>query len=48
MAAVGCLRTISTILESVNSLPQLFVQIEPTLLHIMRSMLTTNSQGIPL
>jgi len=48
MAAVGCLRAISTILESVSSLPQLFVQIEPTLLPIMRSMLTTDGQGIPL
>ena len=30
LAAVGCLRAISTILESVSSLPQLFVQFEPT------------------
>lgn len=46
MAAVGCLRAISTILESVSSLPQLFIQIEPTLLPIMRTMLTTDGQGI--
>lgn len=46
LAAVGCLRAISTILESVSSLPQHFVQIEPTLLPIMRSMLTTDGQGI--
>ncbi|GAU12054.1 hypothetical protein TSUD_00190 [Trifolium subterraneum] len=46
LAAVGCLRAISTILESVSSLPQLFVQIEPTLLPIMRSMLTTDGQDI--
>jgi hypothetical protein len=46
LAAVGCLRAISTILESMSSLPQLFVQIEPTLLPIMRSMLTTDGQGI--
>ncbi|KEH44552.1 putative importin-beta domain-containing protein [Medicago truncatula] len=46
MAAVGCLRAISTILESVSSLPQLFVQIEPTLLPIMRSMLTTDGQEV--
>ena len=45
LAAVGCLRAISTILESVSSLPHLFVQIEPTLLPIMRRMLTTDGQG---
>lgn len=45
LAAVGCLRAISTILESVSSLPHLFVQIEPTLLPIMRKMLTTDGQG---
>jgi len=47
LAAVGCLRAIGTILESVSSLPQLFVQFEPTLLPIMRRMLTTDGQGIP-
>ncbi|RDX58219.1 Importin beta-like SAD2, partial [Mucuna pruriens] len=46
LAAVGCLRAISTILESVSSLPQLFVQIEPTLLPIMRKMLTTDGQEV--
>lgn len=45
LAAVGCLRAISTILESVSSLPDLFVHIEPTLLPIMRRMLTTDGQG---
>lgn len=45
LAAVGCLRAISTILESVSSLPHLFVHIEPTLLPIMRRMLTTDGQG---
>lgn len=45
MAAVGCLRAISTILESISRLPQLFVQIEPILLPIMRKMLTTDGQG---
>lgn len=45
LAAVGCLRAISTILESVSRLPHLFVQIEPTLLPIMRRMLTTDGQG---
>lgn len=46
LAAVGCLRAISTILESVSRLPHLFVQIEPTLLPIMRRMLTTDGQGM--
>ncbi|KAK8960329.1 hypothetical protein KSP40_PGU015226 [Platanthera guangdongensis] len=46
LAAVGCLRAISTILESVNSLPQLYVQIEPTLLPIMRKMLSTDGQDV--
>lgn len=46
LAAVGCLRAIGTILESVSSLPHLFALIEPTLLPIMRKMLTTDGQGI--
>lgn len=45
LAAVGCLRAISTILESVSRLPHLYVQIEPTLLPIMQKMLTTDGQG---
>lgn len=45
LAAVGCLRAISTILESVSRLPHLFAQVEPTLLPIMRRMLTTDGQG---
>lgn len=45
LAAVGCLRAISTILESISSLPHLFAHIEPTLLPIMRRMLTTDGQG---
>ncbi|KAJ6680393.1 IMPORTIN-7-LIKE PROTEIN-RELATED [Salix purpurea] len=46
LAAVGCLRAISTILESVSRLPDLFVQIEPTLLPIMCRMLTTDGQEV--
>ncbi|KAJ6801624.1 importin beta-like SAD2 [Iris pallida] len=46
LAAVGCLRAISTILESVSRLPHLFVQIEPTLLPIMQKMLTTDGQEV--
>ena len=46
LAAVGCLRAISTILESISSLPHLYGQIEPYLLPIMRKMLTTDGQGM--
>ncbi|KAG2726216.1 hypothetical protein I3760_01G101700 [Carya illinoinensis] len=46
LAAVGCLRAISTILESVSRLPHLFVQVEPTLLPIMRRMLTSDGQEV--
>lgn len=46
LAAASCLRAISTILESVSRLPHLFVQVEPTLLPIMRKMLTTDGQGM--
>ncbi|WZZ54923.1 hypothetical protein YC2023_055030 [Brassica napus] len=46
LAAVGCLRAISTILESVSSLPQLFVEIEPTILPIMQKMLTTDGHDV--
>ncbi|CAN6807300.1 unnamed protein product [Brassica oleracea] len=46
LAAVGCLRAISTILESVSSLPQLFVEIEPTILPIMQKMLTSDGQDV--
>ena len=46
LAAAGCLHAISTILESVSGLLHLFVQVEPTLLPIMRRMLTTDGQGL--
>ncbi|XP_076945680.1 importin beta-like SAD2 [Bidens hawaiensis] len=46
LAAVGCLRAISTILESVSQLPHLFAHFEPTLLPIMRRMLTTDGQEV--
>lgn len=48
LAAVGCLRAISTILESISSLPHLFTQMEPTLMPIMRRMLTSDGQGMVL
>ncbi|XP_047333919.1 importin beta-like SAD2 [Impatiens glandulifera] len=46
LAAVGCLRAISTILESVSRLPDLFVQVEPTLLPLIHRMLTTDGQEV--
>ncbi|CAM0905036.1 unnamed protein product [Alopecurus aequalis] len=46
LAAVGCLRALSTILESISSLPHLFIQIEPTLLPILRRMLTSDGQDV--
>ncbi|XP_024026202.1 importin beta-like SAD2 isoform X1 [Morus notabilis] len=46
LAAVGCLRAISTILETVSRLPHLFPEVEPTLLPIMRRMLTTDGQEV--
>eukprot|EP00250_Pteridium_aquilinum_P010585 c19495_g1_i1 orf=322-3393(-) len=46
LAAVGCLRAISTILESVSRLPDLFPQVEPILLPILQRMLSTDGQDI--
>lgn len=46
LAAVGCLRAISTILESVSRLPDLFPQVEPVLLPILQRMLSTDGQDI--
>ncbi|KAL7608990.1 importin beta-like SAD2 isoform X1 [Lactuca sativa] len=46
LAAAGCLRAISTILESVSRLPHIFAHIEPILLPIMRRMLTTDGQDV--
>ncbi|URD87252.1 Cse1 [Musa troglodytarum] len=46
LAAARCLDAISTILESGNRFPQLFVQIEPILLPIMQRMLTADGQDV--
>lgn len=46
LAAVGCLRAISTILESVSRLPDLFPKVEPVLLPILQRMLSTDGQDI--
>eukprot|EP00850_Spirogloea_muscicola_P016520 SM000134S26963 [mRNA] locus=s134:343998:351525:+ [translate_table: standard] len=46
LAAVGCLRAIGTILESISALPHLFPQLEPTLLPIMQQMLSEDGQDV--
>ncbi|KAJ0988973.1 hypothetical protein J5N97_007329 [Dioscorea zingiberensis] len=46
LAAIGCLRAISTILESISMLPHVFVQIEPILLPILRKMLTKEGKDV--
>ncbi|KAF6166353.1 hypothetical protein GIB67_034904 [Kingdonia uniflora] len=46
LAAIGCLRAISTLLEFVNQLLHLFLDIERPSLRIMRQMLTTDEQGV--
>ncbi|GBG85770.1 hypothetical protein CBR_g40497 [Chara braunii] len=46
LAAVGCLQAISAILESIGSLPHLFPQLEPTLLPILKKMLTTDGEEV--
>ncbi|KAH7682960.1 Exportin-2 C-terminal protein [Dioscorea alata] len=46
LGALGCLRAISVILESINMLPHLFVQIEPILLPMLQKMLTNDCQDV--
>ena len=46
MASIGCLRAIATILESVSSLPHLYVTLEPSLMPIMRKMLTQEGYDV--
>jgi len=46
LATVGCLRAVATILESASSLPHLYVQLEPTLMPIMRKMLTQDGYDV--
>ncbi|KAL9268847.1 Importin beta-like SAD2-like protein [Drosera capensis] len=46
LAAVGCLRAISMILESVSKLSHLFVNIEPIIFPILQRMLTTDGQEV--
>eukprot|EP00899_Mesostigma_viride_P026574 jgi/Mesvir1/7100/Mv09206-RA.2 len=46
LAAVGCLRAIATILDSVSSLPALYPQLEAILMPILIRMLTSDGQDI--
>jgi|TARA_B100001142_G_scaffold315317_1_gene353772 importin-7 len=46
LACVGCLRAIATILESISTLPHLYGQIEPTLMPILRKMLTQEGYDV--
>eukprot|EP00963_Diacronema_lutheri_P005023 scaffold370_cov349-Pavlova_lutheri.AAC.8 len=46
MAAVGCLRAIATILESVNALPHLYPAMEEVLFPIMSKMISTEGQDV--
>lgn len=46
MAAVGCLRAIATILESVNALPHLYPAMEEILFPIMSKLISTEGQDV--
>ena len=46
LAAFGCLRALSTVLDSVSTLPALFPQLEASLFPIMHRMLSTEGQDV--
>jgi len=46
LAAVGCLRAISTIMESVSTLPHMYPQIEVMCMPIMVKMLSADDQDV--
>ena len=46
LAAFGCLRALSTTLESVSSLPHLFPQLEEILFPVMQKMCTSDGQDV--
>lgn len=48
LAAAGCLRAISTILNSVASIPQLYPQMEPCLVPILHRMMSSEGEGTHL
>ena len=46
LAAFGCLRALSTVLESVSRLPQMFPQLEEILFPIMQAMCSEDGQDV--
>ena len=46
LAAFGCLRALSTVLESVSSLPHLFPALEPIVFPVLRRMCTQEGQDV--
>ena len=46
LAVFGCLRALSTVLDSVSSLPHLFPQLEEILFPIMQAMCTEEGQDV--
>ncbi len=47
LAAFGCLRALSTVLDSVSRLPHLFPQLEEILFPVMQAMCSEEGQGAP-
>lgn len=46
MAAYGCLRALSTVLDSVSSMPALFPQLETILFPVMQRFCSTDGQDV--
>ena len=46
LAAFGCLRALSTVLESVSSLPHLFPALEPIVFPVLQRMCTQEGQDV--
>ena len=46
LAAFGCLRALSTVLESVSSLPEIFPTLEPVVLPILQKMCSQEGQDV--
>jgi hypothetical protein len=46
MAAYGCLRALSTVLDSVSSMPALFPQLEAILFPVMQRLCSTDGQDV--
>lgn len=46
MAAYGCMRALSTVLDSVSSMPQLFPQLEAILFPVMQRLVGTDGQDV--